>query len=156
MGNDIVAQTIKTRADIDKNSLKTYKKAISEGRRKKYAESLKLYEKVLKKHPEFIDAQLRRAGMLHNLKRYEESAVEFEKAIAMAPEYDPQMYFSLAIVNRDMKRFDLAAQNFQFFIDPYLGIPQSSSKQSLPSGQTLPWPASILACRLPPNPEIFD
>ncbi|MFT6781260.1 MAG: outer membrane protein OmpA-like peptidoglycan-associated protein, partial [Saprospiraceae bacterium] len=38
-------------------------------------------------------------------------------AIAMAPEYDPQMYYSLAIVQRDMKTYDLAARNFQSFID---------------------------------------
>lgn len=112
-----VAQQIKSRSDLDKKSLKNYKEAISEGRKKHFKESLKLYEKVLKKHPEFIDAQLRKAGMLNNLKRYEQSAIEFEKAIAMAPEYDPNMYFSLAMVNRNLDRFDIAAQNFQFYID---------------------------------------
>ncbi len=114
---DAIAQNIKARRDLDKKSLKNYKNAISEGRKKNYVKSLKLFEKVLKKHPEFIDAQLRKAGMLHNMGQYEKSAMEFEKAIAMAPEYDPQMYFSLAIVNRDLDRFDIAAQNFQFFID---------------------------------------
>lgn len=115
--NDVMAQNIKSRRDLDKKSLKNYKAAISEGRKKNYEKSLKLFEKVLKKHPEFIDGQLRKAGMLHNMRRYENSAIEFEKAIAMAPEYDPQMYFSLAIVNRDLERYDLAARNFQFFID---------------------------------------
>ncbi len=114
---DTTAQSIKSRSDLDKKSLKNYKAAISEGRKRSYEKSLKFFEKVLKKHPEFIDAQLRKAGMLHNMGRYEDSAIEFEKAIAMAPEYDPQMYFSLAIVNRDLDRFDIAAQNFQFFID---------------------------------------
>jgi len=112
-----IAQQVKSRADLDKKSLKNYKEAISEGRKKHYDKSLKLYKKVLNKHPEFIDAQLRKAGMLHNMKRYEQSAIEFEKAIAMAPEYDPQIYFSLAMVNRNLDRFDVAAQNFQFFID---------------------------------------
>lgn len=116
-GTDTLAQNIKSRSDLDKKSLKTYKEAISEGRKKRYKKSLQLYEKVLKKHPEFIDAQLRKAGMLHNMKDYEQSAIEFEKAISMAPEYDPQMYFSLAIVYRDLNRYDIAAQNFQFFID---------------------------------------
>ena len=114
---DAIAQNIKSRADIDKKSLKSYKEAISEGRRKNYAKSLKLYNKVLKKHPEFIDAQLRKAGMLHNIGNYKQSARAFDEAIAMAPEYDPQMYFSLAIVNKDLKKYDLAARNFQFFID---------------------------------------
>lgn len=117
VSSDAIAQNIKSRSDLDKKSLKNYKNAISEGRKKHHKKSLDLLEKVLKKHPEFIDAQLRKAGMLHNMKRYEQSAIEFEKAIAMAPEYDPQMYFSLAIVNRDLDRFDIAAQNFQFFID---------------------------------------
>lgn len=112
-----VSQNIKTRADLDKKSLKTYKEAISLGRQKKYQKSLKLYSKLLKKHPEFIDAQLRKAGMLHNLKRYADAAQEFEKAISMAPEYNPQMYFSLALTYRDLDQFDRAAQNFQFFID---------------------------------------
>ena len=116
-GTDSLAQNIKSRGDLDKKSLKRYKEAISEGRKKNFAKSLKLYDKVLQKHPEFIDAQLRKAGMLHNIKDYENSAIEFEKAIAMAPEYDPQMYYSLAMVNRDLDRFDIAAQNFQFFID---------------------------------------
>lgn len=111
------AQVIKTRKDLDKKSLKNYKNAISEGRNRKYDKSLKLYDKVLKKHPEFIDAQLRKAGMLHNMKEYDQSARAFETAIAMAPEYDPQMYYSLAIVHRDMKSYDLAARNFQFYID---------------------------------------
>ena len=111
------AQVIKTRKDLDKKSLNNYKKAISEGRNRKYQKSLDLYDKVLKKHPEFIDAQLRKAGMLHNIKEFDKSAVAFEAAIAMAPEYDPQMYYSLAIVQRDMKTYDLAARNFQFYID---------------------------------------
>lgn len=115
--NCVVAQEIKYRKDLDKKTLKTYKEAIAEGRKKQYNKSLSLYEKVLKKHPEFIDAQLSKAGMLHNMGMYKESAIEFEKAIAMEPEYDPQMYFSLAIVLRDLEKFDLAAQNFQFFID---------------------------------------
>ena len=111
------AQVIKSRKDLDKKSLKNYKKAISEGRNRQYEKSLKLYDKVLKKHPEFIDAQLRKAGMLHNMGKFKESSIEFDKAIAMAPEYDPQMYYSLAIVHRDMKSYDLAARNFQFYID---------------------------------------
>jgi outer membrane protein OmpA-like peptidoglycan-associated protein/Tol biopolymer transport system component len=111
------AQVIKKRKDLDKKSLNNYKKAISEGRNRKYQKSLNLFNKVLKKHPEFIDAQLRKAGMLHNIKEFDKSAIAFEKAIAMAPEYDPQMYYSLAIVHRDMKTYDLAARNFQFYID---------------------------------------
>ena len=111
------AQVIKSRKDLDKKSLKNYKKAISEGRNRKYQKSLDLYDKVLKKHPEFVDAQLRKAGMLHNMGEFDNSAIAFEAAIAMAPEYDPQMYYSLAIVHRDMKTYDLAARNFQFYID---------------------------------------
>ena len=111
------AQVIKTKNDLDKKSLKVYQKAISEGRKKRYDKSMKLYNKVLKKHPEFIDGQLRLAGMLHNIKDYEGSAVAFEKAIAMAPEYEPRMYYSLGIVHRDMKNYELSARNFQFYID---------------------------------------
>ena len=111
------AQVIKSKKDLDKKSLKNYKKAISEGRNKQFEKSLKLYDKVLKKHPEFIDAQLRKAGMLHNIGKFDQSAIAFQAAIAMAPEYDPQMYYSLAIVHRDMKTYDLSARNFQFYID---------------------------------------
>jgi outer membrane protein OmpA-like peptidoglycan-associated protein len=111
------AQVVKSRKDLDKKSLKNYKKAISEGRNGKFDKSLKLYDKVLKKHPMFIDAQLRKAGMLHNMEKFDLSAKAFEDAIAMAPEYDPQMYYSLAIVYRDLKNYDLAARNFQFYID---------------------------------------
>lgn len=111
------AQNIKTKTDLDKSALKHYKNAISEGRKKNYDKSLSLYDKVLKKHPEFVDAQLRKAGMLHNMGQLEASAIGFEAAIAMAPEYDPQMYYSLAIVHRDLKQYDLASRNFQFYID---------------------------------------
>lgn len=114
---DVAAQKIKTRKDLDKKSLKNYKKAISEGRSKKYEKSLKLYNKVLKKHPEFVDAQLAKGGMLHNMKLYDQAAIAFEKAIAMAPEHNPLMYYTLAIVQRDMKQYDLAARNFQFYIE---------------------------------------
>jgi len=110
-------QELVTRADLDKKRAKIYKQAVKEGRNKNYEKSLKLYEKVLKEYPTCIDAQLRKAGMLHNMKNYEASAQEFQKAIDMAPEYDPQMYYSLAFVNRDLKRFDVAAENFQYFID---------------------------------------
>ncbi|MEM9549248.1 MAG: OmpA family protein [Bacteroidota bacterium] len=154
LGNDGVAQAIKTRSDIDKKSLQTYKKAISEGRRKKYSESLKLYEKVLKKHPEFIDAQLRKAGMLHNLRRYEDSAIAFERAIAMAPEYDPQMYFSLAIVNRDLERYELAAQNFQFFIDR--SDNDEKKKRAMDFRNRASFAHQALANPVPFNPELLD
>lgn len=114
---NLVGQDIISRSDLDKKSLKTYKQAIKEGRGKKYQKSLTLFNKVLKKHPLFIDGQLRKAGMLHNMKDYAASAKEFEKAIKLAPDYDANMYFSLAIVNRDLDKFDVAAKYFQEYID---------------------------------------
>lgn len=113
----LFAQEVVTRGDLDKKSLKVYKSAIAEGRNKKYKKSLELFNKVLKKYPSFLDAQLRKAGMFYNMKQYAQSAQEFEKAITIDPDYDPQMYFSLAIVYRDMESYESAAQNFQEYID---------------------------------------
>ncbi|MDF1697076.1 MAG: OmpA family protein [Saprospiraceae bacterium] len=117
VASSIIAQGVVKRSDLDKKTLKIYKNAIAEGRGKKYDKSLKLFAKVLKKYPTFLDARLRKAGMLHNQKKYESSANEFKKAIELDPEYDPQMYFSLAIVQRDLDRYDLAAESFQQYIN---------------------------------------
>ena len=80
----IYGQEITLRKDLNKKARKQYREAIAKGRAGDFEKAISLFDKVLKKHPLFIDGILRKAGMLYNLEQYDASEALFLKVIDIA------------------------------------------------------------------------
>jgi outer membrane protein OmpA-like peptidoglycan-associated protein/Tol biopolymer transport system component len=93
----------------EKNMLAEGKKAAQKGDLKK---SNKHFEALIKSRPDFIEVRLRLATNYYQQKSYENSEAMFQGAIEISPDYDNEMYFSLASVQAEMKKYLLAAGNF--------------------------------------------
>jgi outer membrane protein OmpA-like peptidoglycan-associated protein/tetratricopeptide (TPR) repeat protein len=97
----------------EKNMLTEGKKAAQKGDLKN---SNKHFESLIKSRPDFIEVRLRLATNYYQQKFYEKSESMFQGAIELSPEYDNEMYFSLASVQAEMKKYLLAADNFDQYI----------------------------------------
>jgi outer membrane protein OmpA-like peptidoglycan-associated protein len=105
-GIDLLSEKMKSR----------YETAKKESRAGKYASSLKLYEEILEKYPAFTAARIRKASVLQHLKRYESAVSEYITAISEDPDFDPEMYFSFALLYQEMKQYGKASEQFEQFL----------------------------------------
>jgi outer membrane protein OmpA-like peptidoglycan-associated protein/tetratricopeptide (TPR) repeat protein len=103
-------------APLDKRLQKVWdegKKLAAKGDLEK---SNRKFEEVLKTRPDFTEAYLRMGTNLHQLKQSEKAESLFLKAIELQPDYTPEMYFSLAVVQADLGKHEKAANNYEIFI----------------------------------------
>ena len=88
------------------------KKAAQSGDIKK---SIKKYEELLKSRPQFIEVILRLASNYHSIKSSDKSVALFREAINKAPDFDPEMYYSLALVLSGQKKYIEAADQLDIY-----------------------------------------
>ncbi len=112
-------------SENEKKMLVEGKKAAQKGDLKK---SNKYFEGLLKSKPDFIEGLLRLATNYYQLKNYEKSEAMFQNAIALAPEYDNEMYFSLASVQAEMKKYLSAAEYYDKYIQREKSKPEKIKK----------------------------
>lgn len=110
------AQRKNESADKFEKSKSRFEIAKKESRSGNYAGSLKIYDEILKENPGYTEARIRKASVLHNLHRYEEAVKEYRLAIDSNPDFDPEMYFSFALLYRDMKEYGAATDQFNQFL----------------------------------------
>lgn len=88
------------------------KKAAQKGDIKK---SIKKFEELLKSQPLFIEGLLRLASNYNSIKSADKSVSLFREAISKAPEFDPEMYYSLALVLAGQKKYTEAAEQLDMY-----------------------------------------
>lgn len=115
--SDALSQVYSTKKDLSKKELKTYRKAIDASRASKYEEAHKLFDEVLKKKPDLVEAHLRKGSLYFHQKEYEAANTQFQKAISLAPEFDPEMYYSAGLVLHTLQKYDQAAYHFEAYLD---------------------------------------
>ncbi|MBP6446788.1 MAG: PD40 domain-containing protein [Saprospiraceae bacterium] len=79
--------------------------------------SNKKYEELLKANPFFIEGILRLATNYHSVKEYKKSEILFKEAIKKAPDFDSEMYYSLAMVLRDQQKNGEAVNQLENYIE---------------------------------------
>ena len=110
------AQNISGIEMLSDKMINKFETAKKESRAGKYASSLKLYDEILDKYPAFTEARIRKASVLQHLKRYDSAAGEYKTAINADPDFDPEMYFSFALLYQEMKQYDKASEQFEQFL----------------------------------------
>ncbi|MBK8628004.1 MAG: PD40 domain-containing protein [Saprospiraceae bacterium] len=89
---------------------------------KKYAQlgnlikSNQNFEKLLAVKKDFVEGYLRLASNYFQMKSYEMSERLFQKAIYLAPDFDAEMYYSLAMSQIEQNKYIDAANNLDIYI----------------------------------------
>jgi len=107
---------IVTKEDLSEKEKKIYNEARKAAQSGDLTKSNNKYEDLLKLKPDFMEGLLRLATNYYNQKNLEKSEHLFNLAIDRAPEYDPEMYFSLASVQNEMKKYVEAADNYNEYV----------------------------------------
>ncbi len=89
-----------------------------------YDSALEDLEQTLKLEPNFIDAHIERANILHDKGKYAEAEVGYEKALELDPDYNAIVFYSLAMTEFTQKKFAEAAPHFE----QYLATGKSNDK----------------------------
>ncbi len=81
-----------------------------------FDDAIEDFEKALKMDPTFIDAQIHWANVKNQQLKLEEARIGYEKAIAIDSTYEPNVFYSLAIVEFDQKKFIEAVGHLKYFL----------------------------------------
>ena len=110
------AQDYLTEKEVSGRTEKLYRKAQSQYRAGARGEALETLEKVLKKEPTFIDAQLFYADLLLRQKDYAAAESAFSDAINLAADYAPLAYYLLGQAEFEQQKFAAAKGHFETFL----------------------------------------
>ncbi|MBL0099149.1 MAG: hypothetical protein IPP49_03095 [Saprospiraceae bacterium] len=102
----VSAQVI-TKEMLTPKEKKLFDKAKNFGMKGDYKNSNKNFETLLKLRPDFVEGILRLASNYNSLKQLNKAESLFLQAVSIAPQYDPEMYYSLALVESELKNIYL-------------------------------------------------
>lgn len=105
-----------TRKTASEKLKKSYKKGMKYSRANQNQKALKEFEKVLKKEPRFIDAQIQRAAIHYDTKNYEVAIAGFEKVLEIDSFYKKKVMYTLALAEMRIKKFDDAIIHFENYL----------------------------------------
>lgn len=112
----VLAQDYTERKDISKKEVKQLREAITSSRSDDTDKAIKIYDKLLKKYPDFVELYLRKGSIHYQKKEYIKAKENFLTAIAKAPEFDPEMYFSAALTLHALEEYGAAGFHFEGYL----------------------------------------
>jgi len=102
---------------FDKKGKQLFEKARKLERKGKDKKALRLYEKLLDKYDWNIRLNLKLAGIYYNRKEDGQSLLYLEKALRIDSFYDPEIYYSIALINERKNNIEEAIKNFSIYIN---------------------------------------
>jgi flagellar motor protein MotB len=103
-------------SQLDKKTTKIFKKGLNFQKKDQNEKALKQFDKVLDKYPGHIKSMLSLAGIYYRIKQDSLSELYLLKAISIDSFYNPEMYFSLAMVQElQLKRAE-ARKNYELYV----------------------------------------
>ncbi|RMG82152.1 MAG: tetratricopeptide repeat protein, partial [Bacteroidetes bacterium] len=84
---------------------------------KRPAQALRYFDKALNIRPDFIDAQIFKAGAMTQTDNWTEAEKGFEAVLNIAPNYDIEVYYDLGMVKYHLKKYGEAGLLFQKYLD---------------------------------------
>jgi len=117
LGGSAFAQKKITTAKDANDKLKTiYARAVRMSSLGQFEDALEDLEKALKQDPNFIDAQIEWANVKNQQLKMAEAELGYQKALAIDSMYEPGIFYSMAIVQFDQKKYSESAANFDYFL----------------------------------------
>ncbi|MFK8009152.1 MAG: OmpA family protein [Saprospiraceae bacterium] len=122
-----------TRKTASEKLKKTYKKGIKYSRAGENEKALKEFSKALKKEPTFIDAQIQWSAIHYDMRNYDVAEQGFEEVIQIDSFYKKKVFYTLALAEMRMKKFDEAIVHFENYLDaqPNNDILEKKSKKHI-------------------------
>jgi outer membrane protein OmpA-like peptidoglycan-associated protein/tetratricopeptide (TPR) repeat protein len=102
-------------SELSAKENKLYQKARLLANKGKYEKSTDLFKKILKSKPTFVEAYARIGGNHYSTKNFVLAESNFRKAIELDPNYDNELYYSLAQTLTDQKKFLEAGNTWNTF-----------------------------------------
>jgi outer membrane protein OmpA-like peptidoglycan-associated protein len=122
------SQSIKP-SQLPQKQLDQYNEAIKLIRKGKSKEALKMIDAILKKYPNFHEANLRKAAMYYDVGDLKKASLLFEEVIKKDPNYDIEMYNSAAVNAFAEKNYKSSEIYFKKYLD--LAKLDSSRKEEI-------------------------
>ena len=101
---------------IPKKAMTLYDNAMLAADDGKYQQALDILEEAIFIYPVFVDGMLSKAGILGEMKKYTESAIAYEAAFAVDPEYGREYYLPYAINLTGSGNFEKALEAIEIFL----------------------------------------
>ena len=117
-------QSMVTRKTAKGKALKAYEKGMSLLISEQNEKAINEFEKALKSNPKFIDAQIQWAAAKYDQKKYQEAEAGFEKVLKIKEDYKTKVYYTLALTEWRLNKFDEAIEHFE----KYLSLDKASEK----------------------------
>jgi len=115
---------------VPKKARTFYTQAMEAADEGRYAASLDLINKALQSFPGFLDAQLSKAGLLGEFKKYEQAVEAYQKAFVLDADYSKEYYLPYAINLMGKGSFEEALHA----VNTFLALPRLN-ESSLKSGE---------------------
>ncbi|MDQ3140837.1 MAG: OmpA family protein [Bacteroidota bacterium] len=108
---DLNAQRYVSIQSAPEKLIKSYQKAVLLYQENNFAEAEKQFNKLLQKHPDFIDAYIQLGSIYYETKDYINSAKNFEKVLHLDSNYNYKVLYTLSLANYKNYDFNKAKQN---------------------------------------------
>ena len=116
----LFSQSIVTKKNAPKSSLKLYEKGIGLYEANQYAKALKCFESAIQKSPGFIDAELQWASVCFDTKDYYGAENHFQKVLRLDSNFSIKVYYTLALTQYQLDHFQEAKKNVTIFLNKEL------------------------------------
>ncbi len=115
-GPGLLAQDYITEANATGKLARAYEKATRYSHAGDFDRALKELDKLLESEPAFVDAWLLRAAIYYDQGRLAEAEADFERGLALAPDYEPITLYRLALTELRQKNYPEAVEHFDQFL----------------------------------------
>lgn len=112
----IFAQNYTTRKTATGKVIKAYSEGIKLKIQEDTEGALKEFTNALKADATFIDAQIQQAAMYYKLGKLPESEAAFEKVLAIDPNYEAEVLYSLGNIEIRQDKFTEAAEHYEAYL----------------------------------------
>ncbi|HMS99624.1 MAG TPA: tetratricopeptide repeat protein, partial [Saprospiraceae bacterium] len=110
------AQVYLRTGDLDKKTQAEYQDAQKLVRQGRYKDAEKKLDNILKKHPGFYEAALRKAVMFFDQGQFALADPIFDEVARRAPDYDAEMYYAAAINALSLKNDEKAIDHYHQYL----------------------------------------
>lgn len=103
----------------------SYYEGLKSNKKGDYNQSVKIFSKLLRKEPRFIDARIQFAAALEELKSIDDAVVEYKNVLKIDTMYEPRVLKALGRVLKAQKKYEEAAFYYTRFAVRYKGAASS-------------------------------